>query len=59
MAVVMRDPPLCTLAQLQDGTYSIADLAQMNDMIAVVDEVQARYRDKQKAEQDRGRNGSR
>lgn len=27
----MRDPPLCTLKQLQDGTYSINDLADFHE----------------------------
>jgi hypothetical protein len=27
----MRDPPLCTLEQLKDGTYSINDLADMHE----------------------------
>ncbi len=27
----MRDPPLCSLGQLQDGTYNINDLADMHE----------------------------
>lgn len=27
----MRDPPLCTLRDLQDGTYSLNDLADMHE----------------------------
>lgn len=27
----MRDPPLCTLAQLKDGTYSLNDLADFHE----------------------------
>lgn len=27
----MRDPPLCSISQLQDGTYSINDLADMHE----------------------------
>jgi hypothetical protein len=27
----MRDPPLCSLRELQDGTYNINDLADMHE----------------------------
>lgn len=27
----MREPPLCTMAELQDGTYNICDLADMHE----------------------------
>lgn len=27
----MRDPPLCTLKELQDGTYNINDLADFHE----------------------------
>lgn len=27
----MRDPPLCALRELQDGTYSINDLADFHE----------------------------
>ena len=31
MRPVMRDPPLCTLKQLQDGTYTLNDLADFHE----------------------------
>jgi hypothetical protein len=42
----MHDPPLCTLRELQDGTYTIFDLAQFNEAIAVKNEMLERYREK-------------
>lgn len=27
----MRDPPLCSISQLQNGTYTINDLADMHE----------------------------
>lgn len=31
MRPVMRDPPLCRLVELQDGTYNICDLADFHE----------------------------
>ena len=31
MRPVMRDPPLCRLKELQDGTYTINDLADFHE----------------------------
>ena len=31
MRPIMRDPPLCTLRELQDGTYTIDDLADFHE----------------------------
>ncbi len=31
MRPIMRDPPLCTLKELRDGTYSINDLADFHE----------------------------
>lgn len=31
MRPVMRDPQLCTLKQLKDGTYSLNDLADFHE----------------------------
>lgn len=31
MRPVMRDPPLCKLSELKDGTYSINDLADFHE----------------------------
>ncbi len=32
-APLIAEPPMCTLAQLEDGTYSIDDVALMNEII--------------------------
>ena len=52
----MADPPLCTLAQLQDGTYSIDDLHLMKEMLMLKSELQedARAKAEAKAEKKRG-----
>lgn len=31
MRPVMRDPPLCSLKELKDGTYTINDLADFHE----------------------------
>lgn len=38
MRPVVSVPPLCTLKQLQDGTYTLTDVAMMNDALDVRDE---------------------
>jgi hypothetical protein len=30
---LIAEPPLCTLKELQDGTYSIDDLCLMNELL--------------------------
>lgn len=30
---LLTDPPMCTLKELQDGTYSIEDIAMLNELI--------------------------
>lgn len=30
---ILNDPPLCTLAELQDGTYSLYDLEKLHQII--------------------------
>lgn len=40
----MRDPPLCTLRELEDGTYSINKLADMHEAMDEEDEYRRRYR---------------
>tara|TARA_B100001105_G_C22400580_1_gene449272 strand:+ start:32992 stop:33153 length:162 start_codon:yes stop_codon:yes gene_type:complete len=32
---VIADPPLCTLKELQDGTYSIEDVLILNEILDV------------------------
>ena len=39
----MRNPPLCTLRELQDGTYSIDDLADMHEALDLEEENQRRF----------------
>jgi hypothetical protein len=41
----MRDPPLASLRQLQDGTYSINDLADMHEAMDEETEYQRRIDD--------------
>lgn len=38
MRPVVAEPPLCTLKELQDGTYTLTDVARMNDALDVRDE---------------------
>ena len=40
----MRNPPLCSLKELQDGTYTIDDLADMHEAMDVEDENARLYR---------------
>lgn len=44
MRPVMRDPPLCTLEQLRDGTYSINDLADFHEAMDEESEYHRRVR---------------
>lgn len=30
---MLSEPPMCTLKELQDGTYSIDDLMMMNELL--------------------------
>jgi len=39
----MHDPQLCKLRELQDGTYSINDLADMHEVMDEQREYNARY----------------
>lgn len=47
MRPVMRDPPLCTLKELKDGTYSMDDLADFHEAMDEQDELQRRYRERE------------
>jgi hypothetical protein len=47
----MRDPPLCTLAELKNGTYSLNDLADFHEAMDEEDEYQRRHRDVQRHKQ--------
>lgn len=46
----MRDPPLCRLRELQDGTYSINDLADFHEAMDIEIENQRRFDAAQKAQ---------
>jgi hypothetical protein len=46
----LRNPPLCSLRELQDGTYSIDDLADMHEAIDLEEENQRRYENSRKTE---------
>ena len=35
---ILRNPPLCSLRELQDGTYTIDDLADMHEAMDVEEE---------------------
>jgi hypothetical protein len=39
----LRNPPLCSLRELQDGTYSIDDLADMHEALDLEDENRRRF----------------
>lgn len=43
MRPVMRDPPLCTLRELKDGTYGINDLADLHEAMDEEAEYQRRF----------------
>ncbi len=44
MRPVMRDPPLCTLRELKDGTYSINDLADFHEAMDEEAEYERRFK---------------
>jgi hypothetical protein len=44
-APVVAEPPLCSLAELHDGTYRIEDVALMNDLLRVKAENAARWQE--------------
>ena len=45
---IMRDPPLCRLKELCDGTYSINDLADFHEAMDEEAEYQRRAEEAQK-----------
>ncbi|MES2587012.1 MAG: hypothetical protein V4536_08845 [Pseudomonadota bacterium] len=48
MRPVMRNPPLCTLADLKDGTYTLNDLADFHESMDEEVEYQRRQEEKRK-----------
>lgn len=49
MRPVMRDPPLCTLRELQDGTYTIDDLADFLEAMDEEEETMRRWQELEEA----------
>lgn len=41
----MHEPPLCSLHELKDGTYSLDDLADMHETMDEQEEYNQRYED--------------
>lgn len=48
MRPVMRDPPLCTLWHLHDGTVTLPMLADMHEAMDEQEEYQRRYESRSK-----------
>ena len=48
MRPIMRNPPLCTLRELQDGTYNINDLADFHEAMDEEAEYERRVKDGRK-----------
>lgn len=44
MRPIMRDPPLCTLRDLRDGTYNINDLADFHEAMDEEAEYHRRFK---------------
>lgn len=57
MSPVVADPPLCSYAELVNGTLRLADVARMNDALAARDENRRRAQDAAEAEASRNRSG--
>lgn len=57
MKPVMHDPPLCSLHELQDGTYSIEDVADFHEAMEIEEELTRRQiaHDEAKMRNARGR----
>jgi hypothetical protein len=50
MLPTTSDPPMCTLKELKDGTYDLADVALMNDWLLVCADNQLIAREMKEAE---------
>ena len=48
MRPVMRNPPLCTLSELRNGTYNINDLADFHEAMDEEEEYKMRFRELEK-----------
>lgn len=49
MRPVMRDPPLCSLRELQDGTYTLDDLADFWEAMDEEEEMARRWQEFEEA----------
>lgn len=49
MRPTLSDPPMCRLKELQDGTYTLTDVALMNDALDIKAENQRRAYEAAKA----------
>jgi hypothetical protein len=49
MRPVMHNPPLCTLRELDDGTYSIDDLADFHEAMDIEEELTRRHAEREEA----------
>ena len=47
MRPVMRDPPLCRLAELKNGTYTVNDLADFHEAMDEEDEYRRRFEERE------------
>jgi hypothetical protein len=49
MRPVMHNPPLCTLRELDDGTYTIDDLANFHEAMDIEEELTHRHAEREEA----------
>lgn len=56
---VLAEPPLCSIRELHDGTYSIDDLADMHEALDLKDELSRRAREQAERESAAKRLGGR
>jgi hypothetical protein len=45
----MHNPPLCTLRELDDGTYTIDDLANFHEAMDIEEELTHRHAEREEA----------
>jgi uncharacterized protein DUF6889 len=53
----MRNPPLCTLHELSDGTYSLDDLADFHEAMDEEEEYLRRFHEREEAKMRRAVHG--
>jgi hypothetical protein len=57
MRPVMRNPPLCTLHELSNGTYSLDDLADFHEAMDEEEEYLRRFHEREEAKMRRATRG--